>query len=59
MKAMTEYQRVKMIKKLLDDFSMTVDREQLVREARGDLVVELQAQSDYDLTQKFQKMVIR
>jgi hypothetical protein len=55
-KKLTEYQRVKMVQKLLDDFVATVDREKLVREARGNLVVELQELSDYDLTEKVKKV---
>ena len=56
MKAMTEYQRVKMIKKLLDDFQLTVDREALVKAARGNLAVELMEMNDDVLKAKLKKV---
>jgi len=55
-KKLTEYQRVKMITKLLDDFVVTVDREKLVATARGNLCIELLEMSDYDLTEKVKKV---
>ena len=56
MKPMTEYQRVKMIEKLLENWRATVDREKLVQEAFGNLVVELCDLDDEALKRRMAKV---
>ena len=53
---MTEYQRVKMIEKLLENWRATVDREKLVQEAFGNLVVELCDLDDEALKRRMAKV---
>lgn len=55
-KPMTEYQRVKMIEKLLENWRATVDREKLVQEAFGNLVVELCDLDDEALKRRMAKV---